>query len=47
MWIKELEQHPEYATLNCHPHYTSFQEAILCFTTKEAKENTYKFYCDN
>tara|TARA_A100001015_G_scaffold318565_1_gene438814 strand:+ start:401 stop:937 length:537 start_codon:yes stop_codon:yes gene_type:complete len=47
MWIKELEEHPEYATLNSHPHYTSFQHAILSCTSKQAKENTYKFYCDN
>jgi len=47
MWIKELEQQPEYATLNSHPHYTSFQDANLCCTSKEAKENTYNFYCDN
>lgn len=47
MWIKELEEHPEYATLNSHPHYSSFQDAILCCTSKQAKENTYKFYCDN
>jgi hypothetical protein len=47
MWIKELEQHPEYATLNSHPYYSSFQDAILCCTSKQAKENTYKFYCDN
>ena len=47
MWIKELEQHPEYATLKSHPHYTSFQDAILYSTTKEAKENIYKFYCDD
>lgn len=47
MWIKELEEHPEYATLNSHLHYSSFQDAILCCTSKQAKENTYKFYCDN
>lgn len=47
MWIKELEQHPEYATLNSHPHYISFQDAILSCKTKEETENTYRFYCDN
>ena len=47
MWIKELEQHPEYATLNFHPYYISFQDAILSCTSKQEKENTYRFYCDN
>jgi hypothetical protein len=47
MWIKELQQHPEYATLNSHPHYSSFKHAILICSTEQEKENTYKFYCDN
>ena len=47
MWIKELKEHPEYATLNSHPHYSSFKDAILMCSTEQAKENTYKFYCDN
>ena len=45
LWIKELEQHPEYATLNSHPHYNSFKHAILMCSNEQAKKNTYDFYC--
>lgn len=44
MWIKELEKHPEYATLNYHPHYSSFKDAILMCGSETEKKNTYDFY---
>ena len=47
MWIKELQNHPEYASLNSHQYYSSFQDAILSCSSEQAKENTYKFYCEN
>ena len=47
MWIKELQNHPEYASLNSNQYYSSFQDAILSCSSEQAKENTYKFYCEN
>lgn len=46
MWIKELQQHPEYATLNLHPHYNSFKHSILCCTNELSKKYTYDIYCE-
>ena len=47
MWIKEVQNHPEYASLNSHQYYSSFQDAILSCSSEAEKENIYKYYCKN